>query len=619
MSRASSATLVKYLTCAFLPGSLLYLFIGFNQGMNVFDEGLIVYGADLLARGGTLYKDFWSGYGPAQFYLLATVFKVFGASIIVERVTTIVTLWLMSVAAYLIARRLVSPVLALLAWFLIVVRSFGVISGFPPPMPNVLLFSFLSCLCLLNFMSQRRVHWLLLSGLLAGVVTIFRHDFGVYTAFVGLLISTVFASKYLIPESKDIARRLLSIAALDGYYLLAAGIVMLPVAIWMLATVGKDEIVFALFLIPAKLYAKYYALPYPMPPNPISVLTGALSLRVYVQEIVLKYTPFWLPPIVFLFAAVLVAVRICTKDAARELRELLPTILVLILGLAFFNYARIRADFPHVLPALIVASILLSVILNQIPRAGKLRIPLGVLAFIVCLSIVYSPLHEKAYMAKKMLSPEGYALQLSGGKGICVGERGKAYEKAIVYVQQHVGKNEKIFVGNERHDIMRVNDAMFYFLASRDCATKYVELHRAVAPTAACQKTIVRDIETDRVRYVVLRRTYKYWEPNESSRSSGITILDRFIRAKFAPAATFGDYTVWKRKNDASSGSPADQHTSDGRFGSDNPLLRKGHLTHAPLSAILSYSKPKTGALSMDRVGEIVGAPLFACRSCSSS
>jgi hypothetical protein len=36
-------------------------------------------------------------------------------------------------------------------------------------------------------------------------------------------------------------------------------------------------------------------------------------------------------------------------------------------------------------------------------------------------------------------------------------------------------------------------------------------------------------------------------EPNASSRSSGVTDLDAYIRTRYSLAERFGDYTIWRR------------------------------------------------------------------------
>ena len=66
--------------------SFAFLFVTMGLGVNVYDEGLIVFGAIRVMNGDVLYRDFYANYGPAQFYVLAGLFKVFGPSILIGRI-----------------------------------------------------------------------------------------------------------------------------------------------------------------------------------------------------------------------------------------------------------------------------------------------------------------------------------------------------------------------------------------------------------------------------------------------------------------------------------------------------------------------------------------------------
>jgi hypothetical protein len=70
--------------------AVVYLWPGLIAHLNIYDEGLIVYGAVRVMDGQIPYRDFWTQYSPAQLYTLAGLFKLFGANILVERVWDIV-------------------------------------------------------------------------------------------------------------------------------------------------------------------------------------------------------------------------------------------------------------------------------------------------------------------------------------------------------------------------------------------------------------------------------------------------------------------------------------------------------------------------------------------------
>src|SRR4051794_41961080 len=65
----------------FAGGALISAFT-IRQGIDPFDEGLVLAAARRVTEGQVPYADFTWAYGPAQPYLLAGLFKLFGLSLI---------------------------------------------------------------------------------------------------------------------------------------------------------------------------------------------------------------------------------------------------------------------------------------------------------------------------------------------------------------------------------------------------------------------------------------------------------------------------------------------------------------------------------------------------------
>ena len=125
---------------------------------------------------------------------------------------------------------------------------------------------------------------------------------------------------------------------------------------------------------------------------------------------------------------------------------------------------------------------------------------------------------------------------------------GQDQERAAEYVRAQTGPDERIFVGNTRHDLIFVNDLLFYFLAGRPSATRYAELHPGLATTLPIQQAIVQELSSQDVQWVVTLRMWESREPNASSVSSGVTHLDDYIRDHYTTATTFGSYRVLRRR-----------------------------------------------------------------------
>ena len=73
-------------------------------GMDLFDEGIRLHGAERVLNGDFPYHDFYAIYGPAQFYWPALLFKIFGINVITFRASIIVFTALMAVAVFTLCR-----------------------------------------------------------------------------------------------------------------------------------------------------------------------------------------------------------------------------------------------------------------------------------------------------------------------------------------------------------------------------------------------------------------------------------------------------------------------------------------------------------------------------------
>ena len=70
-----------------------------------YDEGILLQGAVRILHGQVPYRDFFSFYTPGGYYLYATLFKMFGTSIVVARATLVAYAALFASLTYLLARR----------------------------------------------------------------------------------------------------------------------------------------------------------------------------------------------------------------------------------------------------------------------------------------------------------------------------------------------------------------------------------------------------------------------------------------------------------------------------------------------------------------------------------
>jgi Dolichyl-phosphate-mannose-protein mannosyltransferase len=103
---ASSSDLSeRAISIAIFVSCLAYLCVFLRYSTIEPDEGIVLQGAERILRGEVPYRDFFSFYTPGSFYLIAFLFKIFGDSFAVARVSLAGAGAICSLVTYLLARR----------------------------------------------------------------------------------------------------------------------------------------------------------------------------------------------------------------------------------------------------------------------------------------------------------------------------------------------------------------------------------------------------------------------------------------------------------------------------------------------------------------------------------
>ncbi|MCH7548575.1 MAG: glycosyltransferase family 39 protein, partial [Candidatus Krumholzibacteriota bacterium] len=208
--------------------------------LSVYDEGIVLTGADRVSKGHVPYADFWSMYPPGQFYTLAFLFKVFGTSVLVERVYDVFVRSLLSVVGFLLIRNLgLSNRLALVGWGMLLVWH-GSLEYAAYPVYFAMLAFFVGVYFFLVHVERRENRWLLHSGFFVGLGAMFRHDLA---GMVGL--SFVIALVLRRVTDAHAGRRS------ELYFLSALLLTGLPVALYLSQVADLRTMVSQLIVTPA--------------------------------------------------------------------------------------------------------------------------------------------------------------------------------------------------------------------------------------------------------------------------------------------------------------------------------------------------------------------------------
>ena len=517
----------------------IYLYLGSNFKLNIYDEAIGIYGAKRVAHGDLPYKDFWTLYAPGYFYLLAFLLNIIGWSISNERIISIVFMLIPPLFAFLIAKKYLKNNYSYWVFILIVIWT-GYCSFYGKSIPLALGFGILSILPVYLYNDKKKIKFLFFSGLTTGLTAYFRLEFGAYV-YVSVILSMLIFT-YLNIDKND-NKGWIGILIKDlSFYTLFTILAFLPIAVYFLINVPMKDLYEQLIYTPLNIYPKVRSLPLPVPfliGVDMSGYTKIRFIELFVDSIV-----FYFPLIVYIITGWKLVSNVIKKEIITNPSGFFIRLLLLISGIIFYNQASVRSEKEHLFSTMAIALILI-VFLIFVNKSRLIRI---IYISMIVISLLM-PLENRAKMIyKSYISKDTYWYKSDKLSGICdIKEKAINFDNTITFINQTVPKTEKIFVGNYFHDRILLNDLMFYFLTGRDACTKYYELHPGIATTAKVQKEIITEFHDKDVKYLILCENNEFVEPNESSVSSGVFILDNFIHKNYYLFKQFGTNQVWKR------------------------------------------------------------------------
>jgi hypothetical protein len=514
------------------------------KGIQPNDEGLMLQAAARIAAGEVPYRDFWWYYPPGQPYLLGGLWAAVGPSLLTWRVVRVAADATVALAVYLLARRRAPRGLALAAW-LGAAGAMAFPSG-PHPFPIALALALGALLAM-----ERRPA---LAGALAGLCAVWRLEFAAYLA-AGVLLGQAASAE----SARAWARRALRFAV-------PAAAVGLALYAPVVAAAGLGPSWDLLVRYPLLDFGDYQSLPFPLDPGRGIDLSSPAAVAASLARLGQVYLPLVL-------VAGVVAAALVLGLGARGRRDG-PLLAVVVFAAGMVHYLLVRPDLFHTAPAAVMLCPLAAWALARRPAPGRAAGAAwagaglcGVaLAWVVVdgLQGRWAALHERT-------AP----LRLPVADGVRARPAQAAdLERVVAAVQRRVPAGEPIYVATRRADLVTSGIPLLYVLAGRPNPTRYDIAAPGVVTSAPVQREIVRDLERARPR-VVVRWTDPLTalpEPNRAGRSSGVTLLDGYLRRAYRPVERAGAFVVLARRGrqPARSRSASDSATQSS-IGSDRP------------------------------------------------
>ena len=172
--------------------SLLFFLLTMYRIVAPYDEGLITDRHDAGCCWRRTPPDFYANYRPAQFYVLAEFFKIFGQSIIVEQISvdllvrsiTVVLCYIIMIAYCRYAIALVATITCAI-WL----SGFPIVGNYGYPVFPALLFTMVGAFLIHAALLERKREPLraIIPGVTTGLVALFRYDVGFFSFMRAIL------------------------------------------------------------------------------------------------------------------------------------------------------------------------------------------------------------------------------------------------------------------------------------------------------------------------------------------------------------------------------------------------------------------------------------------------
>jgi hypothetical protein len=524
--------------------SYVVLFLWMPLYPYMYDEGIVLTAAMRVAAGQIPHRDFYANYGPAQFYVLSWLFKVFGESIFVERLYDLFIKAALVTSVYGIVSSYCRRSVAAGASLTTVLWLIGINLLAGTPQIPVSLLNIIGCALVLPlFVRNVATRRMFAAGAVAGVAALFRYDTGV--ALFGIQICVIVIAIWV----KDGSNKLRTLGSTFWPNLLGFAVVTLPPALYYLSVAPVHAFVHDMIVYPVKYYHRGRNLPFPRI-NRRSLENLGIYLPVAVA-------------VVSLYVAFAARLGVRRKDSHNLLEWQSCLVSFGLLTLVMYMKGFVRVGFGQMYLS-IIPSVLLAAVLFEY-RSTCIRFVQVSIVWLVCLCVIAATcdtrreardpdvLHlsvaERTFLSLRD-SPETQTWCNSNNaltRGLCFLPESDRIQ-TIEFIDSHTTPDQRLYVGTTKHDRIYANDNIIYFGAQRLPATHWSHFDPGLQNSYDIQTQMVQELNANAPPFIVLDSEFDgRREPNDSSKSTGVTLLDEYIHHKYQHVSTFGHMAIWQR------------------------------------------------------------------------
>lgn len=502
--------------------------------------------AERVQAGEIPYRDFWTMYAPGSYYLLALLFDLFGNHVVVGTIAASVFFAMAATVCYGLVRKLTGKILAgvvAAAIFSAAAYYTGYYLNLGPYPPAVFLV-LLALYLMLCYYSTGKIMLLFAAGVVTGLIIVFKHDVGGYTAIAigaGLLTAHLSGRRDSDGKIFDLLRRL-------TIYSTGALLLSLPVAIYFAVQAGQDMWQ-DLIVFPATDFRYARIEHYP------SLIPGDFHHWWWVKSAfkVFDYIQYALPFLIFVLAVVALVIAV-----AKRRSEYLPMWMTFCCGyLLHYISAHVQVN-TNVISMALYATLLGSTVYAQvlnIPISRSSILPGGVALLLA--AGLFSAFFMQPFYHSVFVSEDYVESDLPKISGVRLSPKmNEVLTELVSFVDANVPPGNKIFIGLHRHDVTIVGDGKIYFILDRMNATRHDQLHPGIVNTAERQAEMIADLVKNDVSLVIKSHMF----PDEALEKlkeirvrtlpqTGARLLDEYIDSHYHLIRKVGQYEILLRND----------------------------------------------------------------------
>jgi hypothetical protein len=509
--------------------ALAYLYLFARILWRIGDEGMLVYGAQMVTQGALPYRDFFEVMGPGSFYWLALFFQVFGTTIAVARGLLVVTAAVVILLIYWMTRRVYRGPFELLPSLLFLAIGVPLWAGTSHHW-DAIFFGLLAVAAFFLWQDRKRTWFLALAGALAGVTSCFMQPKGLYLVLALLLAVWINARRAGAAASRTWAH----LGILLGSYAAVGGVVLLCFAV----AGGLHDLIDANLLWPLQNYSNLNVCPY-----------GYGLMEVLFPSYV-KVLDYLLPFPVNRIAGGLILVPFA-------LVYCLPVLLVGLTGV----WCRRRENRSRIFSAVLLPywTADLALWVSELHRKDFMHLIYGAPLQLILFMVIW----HYNFAAKKMLNAVGLGLlslsvlafgALNGllaasASEIITTRRGAVYafkqDPALNFLIKHTKPGDYVFVYQYY--------PMYYFLADVKNPTRYFTLVSNFHTDAQFYEAIA-SLEQKKVKYVlwdtlVAGDNIKIWFPQYSTATEANLRLEQYLQEHYQVIGLENGFRILRRRD----------------------------------------------------------------------